>query len=221
MNEDELNDQLRQARDRQSDAHNAAAEARSRRRAAAMQAQLEQSLRNLGVSDTSPIGPGHRTGHVNGNNNAPRVSPAVSESRRIREQQERDYASALQRDREKAAAAERDAAAKADAELAEAMRLSRLAALADSVPPEPDVGAPGGVCTLVLRWNDGSRTDRRFAADEPLATVLAFVESRNRHHPTESIALVASYPRRVLSDGALTLRQLGLVPNAVLNVDFC
>jgi hypothetical protein len=219
VNEDELNEGLREARNRQSESHNAAADARSRRRAAAMKEQLEQSLRNLGVADTSPIARGHRVGAASSASSSP--AAPMSESRLIREQQEREYADALQRDREKAATAERLAAAKADAELAEAMRLSRLSALAESVPPEPDASCPpADVCTLVLRWNDGTRTDRRFSADAPLATVLAFVESRNRHQPTETVALVASYPRRVLTDVDLSLRQLGLVPNSVLFVDF-
>jgi hypothetical protein len=98
----------------------------------------------------------------------------------------------------------------------------RCASRASRLSPSPCLPSPmphvrlADVCTLVLRWNDGTRTDRRFAADAPLATVLAFVESRNRHQPTETVALVASYPRRVLTDVDLSLRQLGLVPNSVL-----
>jgi uncharacterized iron-regulated membrane protein len=172
-----------------------------------MQAQLEESLQRLGYEGTSVSSPGHRSGGASRSSSSSSANSGVSESRLIREQQEREYADALARDKAKQTA---------DAQAADA---EAEAALAASVPPEPPAGSPG-VCTLALRWSDGSRTDRRFAASERIGTVLAFVESQNRHSASERVALYASFPRRALTDAEATLQQLGLVPNAVLNVDF-
>jgi hypothetical protein len=184
-----------------------------------MQAQLEESLQRLGYEGTSVSSPGHRSGGASRSSSSSSANSGVSESRLIREQQEREYADALARDKAKQTADAQAADAEAEAELQEALRMSRLSALAASVPPEPPAGSPG-VCTLALRWSDGSRTDRRFAASERIGTVLAFVESQNRHSASERVALYASFPRRALTDAEATLQQLGLVPNAVLNVDF-
>jgi hypothetical protein len=207
---------LRSARTRQAATETSASQERARRRAAAMQAQLEESLQRLGYDGTSVSSPGHRSGGASRSSSA---NSGVSESRLIREQQEREYADALARDKAKQMADAQAADTEAEAELQEALRMSRLSALAASVPPEPPADSPG-VCTLALRWSDGSRTDRRFAASERLGTVLAFVESQNRHSASERVALYASYPRRALTDAEATLQQLGLVPNALLNVDF-
>ena len=96
---------------------------------------------------------------------------------------------------------------------------SRLAALAAAVPPEPSPGAKD-VCTLQLRWPDGSRTTRRFAGDTPLRVVHDFALAQNRFDAEDVLCLATNYPRRVLDDELdATLADLKLLPNAVLFCD--
>jgi len=111
-----------------------------------------------------------------------------------------------------AAAAEAEAAAAAAAEAAAAQRESRRSAAAAVLPPEP---APGTaeLVSVAIRCPDGTRCVRPFAPTDAVESLFRLVEASALEDLPEEFALVASYPRRVISraaHGASSLRDAGL-----------
>lgn len=152
----------------------------------------------------------------------------------MREEQDRELEESEQRDRERAQAAEheRQAAereqARIDAEsAAEAVEKK---ALVDARRLEAqkffEVPAPQGeICKLILRLPDGRRVERSFDADEELANVYAWasccgelsaLQGQDGFEVPIRFYLATTFPRVVLSDRAKSLRELQLLPNAIL-----
>jgi hypothetical protein len=63
---------------------------------------------------------------------------------------------------------------------------------------------------------DGSRLQRRFNASDKLQTVFDFVESQPID--LDHFEILQNIPRKVFSDGNMTLEDAGLVPQAALFV---
>jgi len=140
----------------------------------------------------------------------------LATEREIKQLQEQEYAAAVEQDKEK----------EQQAMLEEAIRLStleekRAAKLRkkESLPPEPPPGTVG-VCSLVMRFPNGSRLERRFLGSEKLQTVIDFIESTTEETGCESghINLATAYPRKTYTDLNMTLADAGLTPQALLHV---
>jgi len=96
-------------------------------------------------------------------------------------------------------------------------RENRRRNLLASLPPEPNVGPDS--CQIKIRLPDGTRLERRFKSDEKLITVYNFVES-TKLHEFEDFTMRLNFPNKLLdrNEGEKTLKELGLVPQAMLNV---
>lgn len=110
-----------------------------------------------------------------------------------------------------AARAEEAAAAAA----AQAARAGRRADARARLPAEPDA-SDGESISIVVRFADGTRFVRRFAATAPLAALFDAVEASDVQTlpDADKVTLIASYPRRVFhrseaADGR-SLRDAGL-----------
>ena len=150
----------------------------------------------------------------------------------LRDEQDREYREGLDADR--AAQAEREArreaeeAERREAEEAERRereeregRLERARAVLEGEGAEPPAeGDPAASARVRLTLPNGKRVDRRFHADAPIAAVRAFltVHFHEAGVGIDNFTLSSSYPRRAFEDPAVTLREGGLVPQAVLMV---
>ena len=113
------------------------------------------------------------------------------------------------------AARAEEAAAAAAAAAAQAARAGRRADARARLPAEPDA-SDGESISIVVRFADGTRFVRRFAATAPLATLFDAVEASDVQTlpDADKVTLIASYPRRVFhrseaADGR-SLRDAGL-----------
>ena len=113
------------------------------------------------------------------------------------------------------AARAEEAAAAAAAAAAQAARAGRRADARARLPAEPDA-SDGESISIVVRFADGTRFVRRFAATAPLAALFDAVEASDVQTlpDADKVTLIASYPRRVFhrseaADGR-SLRDAGL-----------
>nr|ABG73442.1 UBX domain-containing protein [Oryza brachyantha] len=175
--------------------------------------------------------PSHRSSSL-----YPRVehapSPALTEQRLLREQQDDEYLASLQADQEKELKAQQEAelrrleetAAREAAleklkqeeeerrkkQLEEEELESSLASKQASLPSEPAVDEDGAV-TLVVRMPDGSRQGRRFLKSDKLRYLFDFLDIGRTFKPG-TYRLVRSYPRRAFTtgEGDMSFSDLGL-----------
>ncbi|KAL6846733.1 hypothetical protein ACP4OV_024181 [Aristida adscensionis] len=159
-------------------------------------------------------------------------SPALTEQRLLREQQDDEYLASLQADQEKELKAiqeaelrrlEETAAREAALEkqkqeeeerrkkqLEEEELESNLASKKASLPSEPPADHEGAV-TLVVRMPDGTRQGRRFLKSDKLKFLFDFLDVGRSCKPG-TYRLVRSYPRRAftISEGDVSFSDLGL-----------
>uniref|UniRef100_A0A0D3H948 UBX domain-containing protein n=1 Tax=Oryza barthii TaxID=65489 RepID=A0A0D3H948_9ORYZ len=159
-------------------------------------------------------------------------SPALTEQRLLREQQDDEYLASLQADQEKELKAlqeaelrrlEETAAREAALEkqkqeeeerrkkqLEEEELESSLASKQASLPSEPAADEEGAV-TLVVRMPDGSRQGRRFLKSHKLQFLFDFLDIGRTYKPG-TYRLVRSYPRRAFTtgEGDMSFSDLGL-----------
>jgi len=159
-------------------------------------------------------------------------SPALTEQRLLREQQDDEYLASLQADQEKELKAlqeaelrrlEETAAREAVLEkqkqeeeerrkkqLEEEELESSLTSKQASLPPEPSPDAEGAV-TVVVRMPDGSRQGRRFLKTDKLQFLFDFLDIGRTCKPG-TYRLVRTYPRRTFtnSEGDVSFSDLGL-----------
>uniref|UniRef100_A0A0E0M3L5 UBX domain-containing protein n=1 Tax=Oryza punctata TaxID=4537 RepID=A0A0E0M3L5_ORYPU len=175
--------------------------------------------------------PSHRSSSL-----YPRVehapSPALTEQRLLREQQDDEYLASLQADQEKELKAlqeaelrrlEETAAREAALEkqkqeeeerrkkqLEEEELESNLASKQASLPSEPAADEEGAV-TLVVRMPDGNRQGRRFLKSDKLQFLFDFLDIGRTYKPG-TYRLVRSYPRRAFTtgEGDMSFSDLGL-----------
>ncbi|CAD6224145.1 unnamed protein product [Miscanthus lutarioriparius] len=159
-------------------------------------------------------------------------SPALTEQRLLREQQDDEYLASLQADQEKELKAlqeaeqrrlEETAAREAALEkqkqeeeerrkkqLEEEELESNLASKQASLPLEPPPDTEGAV-TIVVRMPDGSRQGRRFLKTDKLQFLFDFLDIGRTCKPG-TYRLVRTYPRRTFtnSEGGVSFSDLGL-----------
>ncbi|CAN6198620.1 unnamed protein product [Urochloa humidicola] len=159
-------------------------------------------------------------------------SPALTEQRLLREQQDDEYLASLQADQEKELKAlqeaelrrlEETAAREAALEkqkqeeeerrkkqLEEEELESNLASKQASLPSEPPPDIEGAV-TVVVRMPDGSRQGRRFLKTDKLQFLFDFLDVGRTCKPG-TYRLVRTYPRRTFttSEGDISFSDLGL-----------
>ncbi|CAL1153707.1 unnamed protein product [Cladocopium goreaui] len=130
------------------------------------------------------------------------------EARRLREEQDQEYQESLQKDQQRSS-------------LSAARRRS-----AQELPKEATAPRKDG-CHLVLRFPCGRRAERGFTAEQTLSEVydwadcageLAALSGGTAFEVPEKFLLATTYPKAVLKDQKKTLRQLKLLPSAVLTV---
>lgn len=139
-------------------------------------------------------------------------------ARLLREQQDEEYAAALEADR----ARERAAAEAAEHEEKEKQRVEerelRRERKREALGAEPDK-APG-IASVMLRLPDGSRVGRRFPKDHALECVFDWAEVNSVD--IEVACLVTSFPRksfRYPEDGEMSIEAAGLFPSAMLMLE--
>lgn len=166
----------------------------------------------------------------------------TEEARLLRQQQDEEFESSANEDRQRAEAAAREAeeaererlrvvAEEAAVDAARTSEQAEAAALAAdrrgaaAVLLASPVPSEGERCTLVIRLSDGQRVERVFGADDLLADVYAWANcsgelsalmGKERFEVPRSFQLATTYPRRELVDQTRTLRELHLLPNAIL-----
>lgn len=152
-----------------------------------------------------------------------------SQSRSLREQQDREYHETLEADRRRELE-ERDAERKAaeeeqqrqDAIQAEKRKLEMLAERrfkkSQELGKEPEKGP--GVTSIVLRLPDGTRVDRRFRLEDTVRVIFDWADIQGVS--IEHAALVSSFPRKVLlypEDADQTLEEAGLSQGTMLLIE--
>lgn len=166
----------------------------------------------------------------------------AEEARLLREQQDREVEESAQKDRERAEAAELERQAaeqeqmRANAELAEKAAVEAAAASKKEALKEArqkaaaqllveQASPPDHVCKIVLRLPTGRRVERKFDADDKLAVVyewadccgeLSGLQGGESFDVPSKYHLATTYPRTALTDQARSLRELQLLPNALL-----
>jgi len=159
-------------------------------------------------------------------------SPALTEQRLLREQQDDEYLASLQADQEKELkalqeaelhrleeTAAREAALEKQKQQEEERRKkqieeeeleSNLASKQASLPSEPPPDIEGAV-TVVVRMPDGSRQGRRFLKTDKLQFLFDFLDIGRTCKPG-TYRLVRTYPRRTFttSEGDVSFSDLGL-----------
>ncbi|KAL5205588.1 hypothetical protein ABZP36_033797 [Zizania latifolia] len=159
-------------------------------------------------------------------------SPALTEQRLLREQQDDEYLASLQADQEKElkvtleaelcrleeTAAREAALEKQKQEEQERLKKqleeeeleSNLASKQASLPSVPAPDEEGAV-TLVVRMPDGSRQGRRFLKSDKLQFLFDFLDIGRTYKPG-TYRLVRSYPRRAFTtgEGDMSFGDLGL-----------
>jgi len=166
----------------------------------------------------------------------------AEEARALREQQDREVEESAQKDRERAEAAELERQAaeqeqmRADAELEKKAAIEAAAASKKEALAEARRKAAAGylgehsssadrVCKIVLRLPNGRRVERKFDADDRLAVVYEWADCCGELSGLQGgevfeipckFHLATTYPRTALTDQAQSLRELQLLPNALL-----
>ncbi|CAL5082469.1 unnamed protein product [Urochloa decumbens] len=159
-------------------------------------------------------------------------SPALTEQRLLREQQDDEYLASLQADQEKELKAleeaelrrleenaAREAALEKQKQVEEERRKkqleeeeleSNLASKQVSLPSEPPPDIEGAV-TVVVRMPDGSRQGRRFLKTDKFQFLFDFLDIGRTCKPG-TYRLVRTYPRRTFttSEGDVSFSDLGL-----------
>ncbi|WVZ65630.1 hypothetical protein U9M48_014960 [Paspalum notatum var. saurae] len=152
-------------------------------------------------------------------------SPALTEQRLLREQQDDEYLASLQADQEKAELRRQEETAAREAahekqkqeeeerrkkQLEEEELESNLASKQASLPSEPHPDIEGAV-TVVVRMPDGSRQGRRFLKTDKLQFLFDFLDVGRTYKPG-TYRLVRTYPRRTFtnSEGDVSFSDLGL-----------
>ncbi|KAJ3412089.1 FAS-associated factor 2 [Chytridiales sp. JEL 0842] len=153
------------------------------------------------------------------------------QARIIREQQEQAYAASLRADQEKENRA-REEKERLEREKQEELRKkqareekiearkNRKVELRNSMVAEPALEEEG-ITKLSIRLPSGERILRRFKETDKLELLYNFVESHDLS-PLDleaDFVIVNTYPRKVLVDQSLTLKEAGLCPSASIVVE--
>lgn len=109
-----------------------------------------------------------------------------------------------------------------DPELAFAIKMSMLEEEAKKlvVPDEPDAANtdPSQIITLQLRMPDGSKLMRKFLFENTVEHVTNFVK-KTLNKPTSTVKLSLTFPKKVLEDANLSLKESKLSKNETLIVE--
>lgn len=139
-------------------------------------------------------------------------------ARLLREQQDAEYARALEEDRERERAAEAEKRKREEEKerlrTLEERRERKRVALGE----EPDKGA--GVASVALRLPDGSKVLRRFLLTDAMEKVFDWAEVHRVD--IEVACLVCTYPRKSFKypeDGGITVKEAGLFPSVLLMLE--
>jgi len=99
------------------------------------------------------------------------------------------------------------------------LKTCRLELLKENLPEEPRKEEQC-VTTLVLRMPNGNRLTRLFTYSTKLSTVKNFVEVQalNGKEIPENFEMLTDFPRRKLETLDMSLEELGLVPNCLINI---
>jgi len=86
------------------------------------------------------------------------------------------------------------------------------------LPPEPEKGP--NVAHIVFRFPTDKKLERRFRAEDTVQVLFDFVDSSidQSGFNAEHYVLCTSFPRRVLLDPNVTLKETGLLPQVLLHV---
>eukprot|EP01133_Synstelium_polycarpum_P008139 gene8139-9553_t len=154
---------------------------------------------------------------------------AIDESRRIREEQEKEFNESLRKDQQKQEDEEFEEAMRLSMEIDKATKMSQkkesLAKLNPStMTPEELKGREKEVCEIVICLPpDGKRITRKFFIADALQTVRDWIEVYVAEEGiertlAEDFQLVTTFPKEVLSDPSKTLQELNLYPRSILNL---
>lgn len=153
----------------------------------------------------------------------PTVDPRVAEERRrVLEEQDAALQAAIEQDRRR----EAEKKEREQAEEAERMRKQEeeerkareFDAKRASIRPEPAVGSPD-ITTLRFQFPGGSKISRRFNGDDTVQYVRDVLDvhlADQLKTPNLRYALVLNYPKKTIEESNITLKEAGLVPQAVL-----
>ena len=177
-----------------------------------------------------------------------RLQAERAEGRTLREAQDREYQESLEKDREQQRKKEREAEqkklaeeeARAKARAAEEERvraesrkqerLARKQQLLDSLPPEPAAGG-AGVVTVSVRLVDGKKISRRWADSALMERLFDWIDGQPqqagqagdaelvRGSQAGGVRVVSNFPRKVHTDGSVTVNSLGLGKQILLLVE--
>jgi len=98
------------------------------------------------------------------------------------------------------------------------MRVKRRERLKATLPTEPSAGEKD-ITSLVFRFSDGSRLQRRFKASDKLQSVYDFLDAQENSELPLNFVLVTNFPRKMFRDKSMILQDAGLVPQSALFIE--
>lgn len=178
---------------------------------------VEEQRRRLGYSEGHRLGAMEEESILEAESKSSSIrkrEDPLSEARRIREEQDREFNESLRVDQQK----EQQIRQRKEAAVAKEKNKKEKTSKLEAMAAQPPRDVSDKVCCIGVRLPNGERVERRFYADTTLEAVLLFAEISSDLE-SHSFQLVTPYPKRVLSDTSQTLEQAGLMPKAVLIVD--
>jgi len=152
----------------------------------------------------------------------PAEARAAEERRRVLEEQDAALRAAMEEDRrreeEKRARERQEEEERRRKQEEEERRVKEFENKKAQIRPEPATGSPG-ITTLRFQFPGGSKMNRRFHESDTVQYVRDVLDihlADQLKTPGLRYALVLNYPKKTIEDNAVTLKDAGLVPQAVL-----
>eukprot|EP00743_Colponemidia_sp_Colp-15_P003723 GILK01004017.1.p1 GENE.GILK01004017.1~~GILK01004017.1.p1 ORF type:complete len:367 (-),score=43.78 GILK01004017.1:170-1228(-) len=154
---------------------------------------------------------------------------ALEHDRRLREEQDREYHALLAAEQERARReteeaeqlqreTERVEREERERYLAEQER-KRMKELKRSALAAEPAETTTGIARIAFRLPGGAKSQRRFLVDDPIQILYDYVDTLDiKFEGTGEYDLLMNMPRMLLTNKTITLREAGLVPQAMLYV---
>jgi FAS-associated factor 2 len=148
-------------------------------------------------------------------------------ARRLREEQDLAYQESLRKDREKQLIqkekekeerrlrADEEDKRRKEQEIKDEKKRYQEMRIA-TLRPEP---TSGDLTKIVFRLPDGSRSERKFLAEDTLEELYHFIDTQELHIESDNYVLCSNYPRKVFADRSSSVKDAGLFPNGMVIVE--
>jgi len=170
---------------------------------------MEEKIRRMGLDTGEVLG----TLEDNELKRRRQMTP-LEESRKIREEQDKEYEESLKQDELK----ERKIMRQHQASITKAKRKEERMKRFEENSPIPPIELNQGVCSIVFRMPNGERVERRFYSNTKLQYLIDFAEAIS-DIDSINFQLVTNLPRTIYTEREITLENAGFTTKALLIVE--